>query len=50
MLLAYPESRPLFAGVSIGYAIVYVLMSIYRTLVPVDEASLRQKDNYLPSK
>jgi phosphatidylcholine synthase len=50
MLLAYPESSPLFAIVSIGYAVFYVLMSIYRTFVPVDEASLRPKNNYIPSK
>ena len=50
MLLIYPDSSPLFTFISIGYAVIYVLLSIYRTFVPVDEASLRTKDNYLPSK
>ena len=34
MLLAYPNSNPFFVFISIGYALLYFLVSLYRTLRP----------------
>jgi phosphatidylcholine synthase len=35
MLFVYPESSPIFAAISIAYCIFYILISVYRTFVPV---------------
>lgn len=35
MLLAYPASSPLFTAISMGYALFYFSISVYRTLVPL---------------
>jgi len=35
MLIIYPNSNPLFIFVSMGYGVLYVVVSLYRTLVPV---------------
>ncbi len=50
MLFVYPQSNPLFIGISVGYCIFYLLISIYRTFVPVDKASLDSNDSYVPTK
>ena len=36
LLLIYPDTNPLLVGLSIGYALFYALISLYRTFVPVD--------------
>ncbi len=50
MLFVYPDSNPLFVAISMGYCVFYAGLSIYRTLVPVDEATFTSKDTYLPTK
>lgn len=44
MLFVYPQSSPLFTGISVAYCIFYVLISFYRTLVPIDTASFEDQD------
>lgn len=36
LLFVYPETNRLLVGLSIGYAIFYVLISLYRTFVPLE--------------
>jgi len=31
----YPNSHPLLAGISLGYVVLYFLVSLYRTMVPL---------------
>ena len=35
LLWLYPDRNPLLVGLSIGYALFYALVSLYRTFVPV---------------
>ena len=35
LIINYPESHPLLTVISLGYGVVYVLVSLYRTLVPL---------------
>lgn len=49
LLFLYPDTNPLLVGISLGYAVFYTLLSIYRTLVPVDMELLDSQD-YLPTK
>ena len=47
MLLIYPNTNPLLVGISLGYAVFYALLSLYRTLVPVDVGLLKGQDTFL---
>lgn len=46
MLWLYPETNRLLVVLSIGYAIFYVLISLYRTFVPLEGVSLESKKAY----
>ncbi len=53
MLWLYPNPNRILVAVSIGYAICYVLISLYRTFVPLEGVSLEADKNsrlYLPRK
>jgi phosphatidylcholine synthase len=50
MLFAYPKSNPLFTAISMSYCVFYFLLSLYRTFVPVDIATIESQDSYLPSE
>jgi phosphatidylcholine synthase len=46
LLWIYPKTNPLLVALSIGYALFYVLISLYRTFVPVEmpqPGSLKRK-------
>ena len=48
LLYIYPNTNPLLVGISLGYAVFYALLSLYRTLVPVDMGLLEGQDTSLP--
>jgi phosphatidylcholine synthase len=48
LLWIYPETNWLMVAISLGYAVLYVLISLYRTFVPLEDVSLKQ-DTYLQS-
>jgi phosphatidylcholine synthase len=53
MLWLYPRTNPFLILLSIGYAICYVLISLYRTFVPLEGVSLEAGKNsrlYLPRR
>jgi phosphatidylcholine synthase len=43
LLWIYPDTNRLLVSLSIGYAAFYVLISLYRTFVPLDRVSLEGK-------
>ncbi len=47
LLWLYPNTNRLLVAMSIGYAIFYVLISLYRTFVPLEGVSLKSKNIYL---
>lgn len=47
LLWIYPDTNQLLVILSIGYAVFYVLISIYRTFVPLDGSSLESRNSYL---
>lgn len=45
MLMVYPESNPLLVAVSMGYGILYFVVSLYRTFVPVNPALINGEND-----
>lgn len=46
LLWLYPRTNQLLVILSIGYAVFYVLISLYRTFVPLEGVSLHSKNTY----
>jgi phosphatidylcholine synthase len=43
LLWTYPETNIWLVVISLGYALLYIFMSVYRTLVPIDFTSTKKK-------
>jgi phosphatidylcholine synthase len=53
LLWLYPSTNRFLVVLSIGYALLYVLFSLYRTFVPLEGVSLEQGKGprvYIPKK
>ncbi len=53
LLWLYPDTNNILVLLSVGYAVVYAMISLYRTFVPLEGVSLESEGNskfYLPKK